>query len=1040
MLAALVGVAVLLILYLRNADLGVYEDDIEAYLSEKIGHRLDIDGLFELRVRSLAELTAEKVTLSNSEWASQPVIVSAGHISITVDLWSLVAGPVIIEDLDIREVQVYLERNAGGKTNWRTGRPPKARPHEVRKERVVFRDVIVEGAQISYVDARRSKPIDVSLDHLKVTPDENDVLDLDLQGTLNEFLLLADGKLGPWQNLLDGKDLVADLGVTLGQVRLAVSGSVEDARVLDGVEATLSLSGPTIDRVAERLGFPPFAEGPFQVDGTVHKLDGANQIRVEGNLGAIGVFADGSVDRLLNPATSQLKFNLSGPDIKYVAEVFGINDVPEVPFEVVGEFGQKGKRLSFTATRAELGKNSIAIDGWVDAGKESADIDLTINATGPNFSVFAPFIGIDAIPGQAFDLDGRIVKLGRDWQFENVRALVGENRANASGAVVAGADTELVFSATGPDNTFLQALTGLQGLPARPFDIKARLRYEGAGVRLQEASAVFGEHRVEAEGIVGTGSGLAGTRLDIEASGPELKNVALLTNVPYLPGGPFEVGGKLQISPGQLMLQDATATVGELTGTATGSIGLGNNSGEFDLMVSANGPEVADLADFEWMQKLAGDAVSVYGRVRRKGADFDLESVAIGIGAIEASLDGTLSLEPLKNNSDLKFRIAGPDLDRLVSTLDLEIFFPARPFSVSGQFDGTPSGFAMQDFNARIGDNDISGVFDLDLREKPRLTGALSSTYLNLTERLQQAEARADAKPAVNDDDFFFSKTPLDTEFLQAADIEIDLGIGSLHTGTLAVTDVQVGVELVDGVLRIDPVSFTDVDGDVSGRLILTPSDGIHKLDASLVLDNLHIGLNELQSQNRALLPPISGEVTLQGAGRSLHELMASSNGTVTLRQGSGRIKNRSAERIFDDLVLTVLRTINPLREKHEYSEFECGIYDVKIADGIATIDNFAVQTETMTTLVAGDIKFGTEKIDLIIRANPREGLGISLGGVANTFLKLGGTLKAPVLEVNPEGMVVSGGIAVATGGISLLAKGLFNRLSAEADICEPEE
>jgi hypothetical protein len=93
-----------------------------------------------------------------------------------------------------------------------------------------------------------------------------------------------------------------------------------------------------------------------------------------------------------------------------------------------------------------------------------------------------------------------------------------------------------------------------------------------------------------------------------------------------------------------------------------------------------------------------------------------------------------------------------------------------------------------------------------------------------------------------------------------------------------------------------------------------------------------------------------------------------------------------------------------------------------------------------MTVLVFGDLDFNNEKLDLAIRAKPREGLGISIGGVVNSFLKLGGTLSKPKLQVDPKGTVVTGGVAVATGGLSLLAKGLFDRLSAQADICAQEK
>ena len=107
--------------YLRNADLSIYEDQIEGFLSEAIGHKIDFDGLFELHFGSLTELTAEQVRLSNLEWEPNPEIASVGYFSVTVDLWSLISGPIIVEDLEVREVRIRLEKNEDAQANWATG-------------------------------------------------------------------------------------------------------------------------------------------------------------------------------------------------------------------------------------------------------------------------------------------------------------------------------------------------------------------------------------------------------------------------------------------------------------------------------------------------------------------------------------------------------------------------------------------------------------------------------------------------------------------------------------------------------------------------------------------------------------------------------------------------------------------------------------------------------------------------------------------------------------------------------------------------------
>ena len=142
--------------------------------------------------------------------------MSIGHFSVTVDLWSLVVGPVIVEDLDIRDVHVRLERNAELQANWETGSASdtSAQKGEFNPELIAFKEVRVQDVQFTFADPARRRPLNVTLDHLTVNPDENNILDLDLRGMINEIPLWADGKLGPWENLIDGKEIMIDLDLT----------------------------------------------------------------------------------------------------------------------------------------------------------------------------------------------------------------------------------------------------------------------------------------------------------------------------------------------------------------------------------------------------------------------------------------------------------------------------------------------------------------------------------------------------------------------------------------------------------------------------------------------------------------------------------------------------------------------------------------------------------------------------------------------------------------------------------------------------------
>ena len=85
----------------------------------------------------------------------------------------------------------------------------------------------------------------------------------------------------------------------------------------------------------------------------------------------------------------------------------------------------------------------------------------------------------------------------------------------------------------------------------------------------------------------------------------------------------------------------------------------------------------------------------------------------------------------------------------------------------------------------------------------------------------------------------------------------------------------------------------------------------------------------------------------------------------------------------------------------------------------------------------SGEVELETEQLDVAMQVRPREGLGISVGAVANSFFKLGGTLKNPSIDIDAASGITTTGAAVATGGLSLLAKGLWDRVSSEASLCE---
>jgi len=205
----------------------------------------------------------------------------------------------------------------------------------------------------------------------------------------------------------------------------------------------------------------------------------------------------------------------------------------------------------------------------------------------------------------------------------------------------------------------------------------------------------------------------------------------------------------------------------------------------------------------------------------------------------------------------------------------------------------------------------------------------------------------------------------------------------------------------------------------------------------SVNLENMHLGMLASKDQERATLPLRTGSLELRGTGGSVHELLAAANGKLSFRQGTEQIIDLDSSRFFGDLVLQIIRTLDPSRSAKEQMTLQCAIFDVDIKEGIATIENFALKTDKLAIVARGNVDFGNERLKLSVRATPRKGFGISIGDVATSFVKIGGTLQRPQMKIDPTGSVTTGGAALATGGLSLVAKGVWNKLAAKSDFCK---
>jgi uncharacterized protein involved in outer membrane biogenesis len=126
---------------------------------------------------------------------------------------------------------------------------------------------------------------------------------------------------------------------------------------------------------------------------------------------------------------------------------------------------------------------------------------------------------------------------------------------------------------------------------------------------------------------------------------------------------------------------------------------------------------------------------------------------------------------------------------------------------------------------------------------------------------------------------------------------------------------------------------------------------------------------------------------------------------------------------------------LNPFSAEDPYTKLECTAAKIKLVDGQAKVDPVLLQSDKVTVTAHGQVNLHTEAIALDFNTRPRKGVGISPGMFTNPFIRLGGTLASPRIETGAKG-VAAGALAVGTAGVSVVAKGLVDRVAGQADLC----
>ncbi len=357
------------------------------------------------------------------------------------------------------------------------------------------------------------------------------------------------------------------------------------------------------------------------------------------------------------------------------------------------------------------------------------------------------------------------------------------------------------------------------------------------------------------------------------------------------------------------------------------------------------------------------------------------------------------------------------------------------PIIFSGKLADTKAGYSVQSMSAQIMDYKVSGEAAINLGGvRPALIANLTTDVIDISPF--QGEAKKAAKK-----DKVFPSNPLPLAGLKAADVDLKFKAKQLITKDLTIEDLNLTLTLNNGKLQITQTAKA-AGGTISANIGLDGSSGKSAfLTNDISLTQIELGQIPAIKKDKTIIGGKT-DITIKakGAGASVSKIMASLNGKLLVKTGTGQISNSALDAASADALTSTLSMLNPSTEDKKGSTLECAVVNFDIKDGIATADKgIAMLTNHVHVMGSGSINLKTEELDIGITPKAREGVGINLSQLAE-LVRLKGTLANPTPKTDTKAAFKAGlsvGAAVATGGLSILAQGLFDKSGSDENPCD---
>ncbi|EGV19953.1 AsmA family protein [Thiocapsa marina 5811] len=1047
--------------------LQAHQADLEAAAGRALGRSVATDGVtlgWLVQPRPALSIVLKGLRVSNpdgaADWALGPHLLESERVDVTLDLRALLQRQIRIDQLVIRGARLMLQTTSDGRANWQL---EAAKGKDAGDISLLVPTVQVIDSEIAFAAAkglvRRADVTRLQLVGLGAEP-----LVLEAELLINETPLTLSASAGATDAPTGAQDAARwpfQVQARSADTRVELNGSAPAPFDSTGLDARLQVQGPTASPLGQIVGIRGLPAGPFRLD-TGLTWDGRT-------LQANAINGSSEADVLPAPLSisdGEISVSTDGPWSVRIAGTLGdrlgtLHLTPVATSEA--DARTSNARTSDARTTGAVAIEATLADGRFDgelrpaSGAARALLSGTLDVGTLNLEEIAQ--------GKAARRDAQVISGSAVTKTNSATGPTWTDRPLPFAALTR-LDADLDLAA---ETLTWQRMT-MRGLKARAKLRDGRLQLDGvrlalpgltltgqgvveAGRRSPALTLKLNTDRIDVPQALSMlprgpalGGDIVGLSLDATAGGETpaaliraLSGTLKARSVRLLP--PAERGRKA--TPIELTGPNLRVAAGKAVSLETGLAVVGQT-----LDLTLTGGTLADLlpAGRSWplidvaaQTRIDRHRVAIRGHLGplaaiRAGRDLRLDLTLADDTGLTGALTGELArLDGLAGNQ-LQARFAAKSLAALHPGL------PAQPFSATARVRGQTGQLELLDLKAGSAGSDIAGEVRIGLGARARIDADLNAEVLDLTPFLVSKQSGADGGGAPRAGRDGRGEQPLPLDGLKAFDGSIKLHAAQVQLDDFDMNDGALEASLDAGHLVL---SADAAQGGLSVDLELRPRQTDWRLDLH------HKGKVDLgrliKAKNQQALSnvPVAVEIRLSGVGASMPALLRSADGRVELILGAGQLDRKVSRLPFGGVVFSLLDTLNPVDLadvdiRRDLFSLRCAVLQFDVADGIATSTRgLAVQTDTLNVLGGGAIKLETGEIALRFKTVKRTGIGLSLLGLADRFIVVTGTLKAPRATIDRRDLIVEGAAAWATSGLSLVADQIIGRLTAFGSPCE---